>query len=277
MYIKLCNYLQIAYGEGIEEQFSFNLNQFCNKYQFPVLKTFNGMQFLDRQGIITLSQEFSEKVTVQFILESKEVIRYISLNPADENILLAMLRTYSGIYEIPANLNLTLIAKKANTTESAVIALLQKLKEKEIIDYQAKNNDATILFNEVREDERTINRISKYLENQNHLKIAQLKSVLEYVNEKNRCKSQLILDYFGETTSSNCGICSYCIQQNKPEVSPLSLTKEIIALLKTAPLNSREIQFLTKKPTDAIIFALKQLLEHELIVVKPNNQYTLKS
>ena len=101
------------------------------------------MQFLDRQGIITLSQEFSEKVIVQFIIESKEVIRYISLNPADENILLAMLRTYSGIYEIPANLNLTLIAKKANTTESAVIALLQKLKEKEIIDYQAKNNDAT--------------------------------------------------------------------------------------------------------------------------------------
>ena len=277
MYIKLCNYLQIAYGEGIEEQFSFNLNQFCNQYQFPVLKTFNGMQFLDRQGIITLSQEFSEKVTVQFIIESKEVIRYISLNPADENILLAMLRTYSGIYEIPANLNLTLIAKKANTTESAVIALLQKLKEKEIIDYQAKNNDATVLFNEVREDERTINRVSKYLENQNNLKIAQLKSVLEYVNEKNRCKSQLILDYFGETTSSNCGICSYCIQQNKPAVSPLSLTKEIIALLKTAPLNSREIQFLTKKPTDAIIFALQQLLEHELIVVKPNNQYTLKS
>ena len=277
MYIKLCNYLQIAYGEGIEEQFSFNLNQFCNKYQFPVLKTFNAMQFLDRQGIITLSQEFSEKVMVQFIIESKEVIRYISLNPAGENILLAILRTYSGIYEIPANVNLTLVAKKANTTESAVIALLQKLKEKEIINYQAKNNDATILFNEVREDERTINRISKYLENQNHLKIAQLKSVLEYVNEKNKCKSKLILDYFGETTSSNCGICSYCIQQNKPEISPLSLTKEIIALLKTAPLNSREIQFLTKKPTDTIIFALKQLLEHELIVVKPNNQYTLKS
>ncbi len=277
MYIKLCNYLQIAYGEGIEEQFSFNLNQFCNKYQFPVLKTFNGMQFLDRQGIITLSQEFSEKVIVQFIIESKEVIRYISLNPADENILLAMLRTYSGIYEIPANLNLTLIAKKANTTESAVIALLQKLKEKEIIDYQAKNNDATILFNEVREDERTINRVSKYLENQNNLKIAQLKSVLEYVKEKNRCKSQLILDYFGETTSSNCGICSYCIQQNKPDVSPLSLTKEIMAVLKTAPLNSREIQFITKKPTDAIIFALQQLLEQELIIIKPNNQYTLKS
>jgi len=28
-YIKLCNYFQIAYGEGINEQFTFNLNSFC--------------------------------------------------------------------------------------------------------------------------------------------------------------------------------------------------------------------------------------------------------
>ena len=67
MYVKLCNYFQIAYGEGIDEKFAFNLNQFCLKYQFPVLKTFNAMQFLDRQGVISLSQEFSEKVIIQFI------------------------------------------------------------------------------------------------------------------------------------------------------------------------------------------------------------------
>jgi ATP-dependent DNA helicase RecQ len=277
MYVKLCNYFKIAYGEGIDERFSFNLNHFCGQYQFPILKTFNAMQFLNRQGIITLSQEFSENVTVQFIIESKEVIRYMSLNHQDEPVILALLRTYSGIYEVPTALNLQLIAKKSNVNESTVNAILQKLKEKGLIDYHAKNNDATLIFNEIREDERTINRVSKYLENQNNLKIAQLKSVLNYVNEKKVCKSQLILNYFGETTTENCGICSYCIQKNKPEISTMSLAKKIMDLLKTEPLNSREIQFLTKNSTDDIIFALQQLLEHEVIVVKPNNKYTLKS
>lgn len=276
MYVKLCNYFQIAYGEGIDEQFSFNLNHFCAQYQFPILKVYNAMQFLDRQGILTLSQEFSEKVMVQFIIPSKEVIRYMSLNTLDEPIILALLRTYSGIHDVPAALNLPLLAKKANTTENAIAQLLLKLKDKGVIDYQAKSNDATLIFNEVREDERTINRVSKYLENQNKLKTEQLQSVLQYVNNKDTCKSRLILNYFGETKTENCGICSYCIKQTKPETNTVSLAKNILDLLKTEPLNSREIQFLTKNSAEDIIFALQQLLDHDVIIVKPNNQYTLK-
>ncbi|MES2544414.1 MAG: ATP-dependent DNA helicase RecQ [Bacteroidota bacterium] len=276
MYIKLCNYFQIAYSEETDEQFAFNLNHFCAKYQFPILKTFNALQFLDRQGIICLSKEFSEKVTVQFIIESKEVIRYMSLNKPDEAVILALLRTYSGIYEVQTPINLQVIAKKSETNEITVNELLHKLKERGIIDYHAKNNDSSLIFNEIREDERTINRISKYLDNQNNFKIAQLKSVLNYVNEKKTCKSKLILDYFGETKSSNCGVCSYCIQQNKPVTETKALTKKIIALLREESLNSRELQFLTKNSTDDVIFALQQLLENEIIIIKPNNQYSLK-
>ena len=135
MYVKLCNYFQIAYGEGINEQFSFNLNHFCLKYEFPTLKTYNAMQFLDRQGIISLSQEFSEKISIQFLIPSKEVIRYMSLNPNDEEIILAILRTYPGIYEMQTAFNLQLIAKKSNHTEAEIQAVLEKLKEKEIIEY----------------------------------------------------------------------------------------------------------------------------------------------
>jgi ATP-dependent DNA helicase RecQ len=277
MYIKLCNYFQIAYGEGIEEQFSFNLNQFCGKYEFPILKTYNAMQFLDRQGIITLSQEFSEKVTVQFIIPSKEVLRYMSLNRKDEPILLALLRSYPGIHEVPAALNMAMIAKKAETNETAVNALLHQLMEKGIIEYHAKSNDTQLIFNVIREDERTINGVSKYLEIQNNLKKEQLKSVLEFVKDTENCKSKLILNYFGENSNVNCGICSYCIGEKKPEIETEDLRELILSLLKVAPLNSREIQIHTKKSADAIIFALQNLLESNRILIKPNNKYTLKS
>jgi len=276
MYVKLCNYFQIAYGEEIEEQFSFNLNQFCGKYEFPILKTYNAMQFLDRQGIITLSQEFSEKVTVQFIIPSKEVLRYMSLNTKDEPILLALLRSYPGIHEVPAAINMGLIAKKSETDETAVNALLHQLMEKGIVKYHAKSNDTRLIFNVIREDERTINGISKYLEVQNNLKKEQLKSVLEFVKDTENCKSKLILNYFGEKSEENCGICSYCIGQKEPEIDSEDLREIIFSLLKVAPLNSREIQIHTKKSTDAIIFALQNLLESDRILIKPNNKYTLK-
>jgi ATP-dependent DNA helicase RecQ len=277
MYIKLCNYFQIAYGEGIDEQFTFNLNHFCLKYEFPTLKTYNAMQFLDRQGIINLSQEFSEKITLQFLIPSKEVIRYMSLNPNDEEIILAILRTYPGIYEMQTSFNLELIAKKSNHSTNEIQAVLNKLKEKEIIEYHSKNNDASLIFNEIREDERTISRVSKYLEKQNELKKEQLKAVLFYVNEKKVCKSKLILNYFGEKTNVDCGICSYCITKKNKKRDVASLSKEIITLLQTEDLNSRDIQNRIKNTPDDVIFVLQYLLENDIILVKPNNKYTLKS
>ncbi|PWA05436.1 RecQ family ATP-dependent DNA helicase [Flavobacterium psychrotolerans] len=277
MYIKLCNYFQIAYGEGINEQFTFNLNHFCLKYGFPTLKTYNAMQFLDRQGILNLSPEFSEKIAIQFLIPSKEVIRYISLNPNDEEILLAILRTYPGVYETQTAFNLQLIAKKSNHEVTEIQTILQKLKEKGIIEYQSKNNDATLIFNEVREDERTINRVSKYLENQNNLKKEQLKTVLHYIQEKKVCRSKLILNYFGEVTKTDCGICSNCIGKKDKKTNPKTLSEKILEHLKITDLNSREIQTKTKNDPTDILFTLQKLLENDTIMVMTNNKYTIKS
>jgi ATP-dependent DNA helicase RecQ len=276
VFSKLCNFFQIAYGEGIDEQFGFNLNQFCTKYNFPILKTYNSLQFLDRQGIITLSQEFSEKISIQFIIPSKEVIRYMSLNPNDEEIMLTILRTYPGIYDMQTAFNPQLIAKKSNRNDADVLLLLQKLKEKNIIDWIAKNNDATITFNEVREDERTINRVSKYLEAQNKLKIEQLQAVLHYSKDTKTCKQKLLMQYFGENLTADCSVCSYCITKNKKPQKQELVTEKIIELLKMQDFNSRDIQKLTKFPKDDVIFALQKLLEEETISIKSNNFYSLK-
>ena len=276
MYIKLCNYFRIGINEGLDEEFSFNLNQFCSKYNFPVLKTFNAMQFLDNQGIIGLSQGFSEKISLQFIIESKEVIRYISLNPREEEVILAILRNYAGIYENQTAIKISLIAKKANSTDSIVSAILLKLKEKEIIDYRAKNNDVTIIFNEIRDDDRTINKVAKFLENQNNLKKANFQSVLNYVNDNEHCKSRQILAYFDEKDSVDCEICSFCITKTNKKVDQRILSDKIIQLLTIQDMNSREIEKLTKNKTADVLAAIKNLLENNRIKILANNKYRLK-
>lgn len=275
VYIKLCNYFQIAYGEGFNEQFAFNLNHFCLKYNFPPLKTYNAIQFLDRQGIISLSQEFSEKISLQFLIPSKEVIRYISLNPNDEEIILTILRTYPGIYEMQTAFNLDFIAKKSNHKPAEVQAVLNKLKEKDVIEFHSKNNDTSILFNEIREDERTINKISKYLEKQNQLKKEQLQSIINYIKENQTCKNRLILAYFGEKSDADCGVCSYCISKKKVTTNTKSLSDSILTLLQTEELTSREIQEKTQTDTNAVIEVLQYLLEQEQIAIKANNKYTI--
>ena len=111
---------------------------------------------------------------------------------------------------------------------------------------------------------------------QNQLKVHQLKSVLYYIKEKNTCKSKLILRYFGEIKKDDCGICSYCISKSTPQRDTISITEKIISLLKIEELNSRDIQKISKLPKDDVIFALQDLLDKDIVYIKPNNLYSLK-
>jgi len=273
VYIKLNNYFQIAYGEGYNESFAFSLNQFCAQYQFPILKAFNSLQFLDRQGIITFQSESTEKISLQFIIPSKEVIRYISLHPHDEPIITAILRTYSGIFDVETTINPHLIAKKANTTEKHVEEVIDKLAASQCILLHAKNNDSSITFNEAREDDLTINRVAKFLEHQNKLKEEQFQSVVNYITNDETCKNKMLLAYFDEISKDDCGICSYCIAKNKTQ--PKEVPQLILQLLEKCPMNSREIENQLHISSEATIFALKLLLENNKIKINSNNQYYL--
>lgn len=273
VYVKLNNYFRIAYGEGFNESFAFNLNQFCSHYNFPILKAFNSLQFLDRQGILTFQSESSEKISLQFIIPSKEVIRYISLHPHDEPIITTILRTYSGIFDVETTINPHLVAKKSNTTEAAVEKVIDQLAESQCIILHAKNNDSSITFNEVREDDLTINRVAKFLAHQNQLKQDQFQSVIDYISNEDSCKNKLLLAYFEEITEEDCGICSYCFSKKKS--NPKENTELILKLLQKDNLSSREIENSLQISPEATIFALQLLLEHHKIAINSYNQYYL--
>lgn len=274
VYHALNNYFQIAYGEGTGAIFTFNLQIFCQKYNFPVSKTFSCIQFLDREGILTFNNETNDKAQIQFLIESREIIRYISLNPKDEPIINAILRTYPGIFEQLTAINTILIANKSNTTEETIIVLLQKLQQQGIIELHLFSNDSKIIFNEPREDDYTINRISKHLNNQNQLKIEKFEAILAFVNDKKTCKSVLISNYFGEENETACGICSTCLQQKQENLK--DSTSVITNLLQKSAMTSQELQHSSQLSNEALIFALQTLLENDIIFLNQNKKYQIK-
>lgn len=276
VYARLNSYLQIAYGEGINTTYPFSLNDFCQQYKLPVVKTYNVLQFLDRQGIVTLSKEFAEKLNIQFIIPSKEVIRYISLNPADEETILTILRNYPGIFDIETAVNAKIITKKSGKTEQELVKLLERLEQKNIITYRNTGTDSSLTFNEIREDNLTINRIAKFLEKQNEIKQRQFEAVINYITDKAKCKSRLILEYFDEEDVKDCGICSSCVAKNKTAKNPTEIAKAIIELLKDSALDSRSIENVLDITPQETVTALQLLLDSNNITINTYNQYTLK-
>jgi len=276
LYRKLSSYFQISYGEGVDNTFDFNFNDFCKTYKFNSILAYNALLLLDRNSIITLSKQFNQRTIVQFIVSNASLFHYLETHTDCNIITKSILRTYGGIFEQETKINTSLVAEKANSKEEAVFAVLIQLEKAEIITLKNSKTDAQITYLQPREDEKTINRISTTITQQNNLKEKQIASVLKYINNNDLCKSIQLLSYFGEKEVDACGICSVCIESKpiKP-VDSKTIKHEIIKALEVSDLSSRDLFKLLSFSELQINSTIKDLLEYNIISITKINTYTL--
>ncbi|MEH6513775.1 MAG: RecQ family ATP-dependent DNA helicase, partial [Maribacter arcticus] len=118
IYLKLNNYFQIGYGEFTETKFQLNFNEFCSVYKLNSFLTYNALLILDRNSVISLSENFSKKQTIKFKTDKETLYRYIAENPKLENFIKVVLRTYGGLFEFDTQINTYLLEKKTHISES---------------------------------------------------------------------------------------------------------------------------------------------------------------
>jgi len=277
VYKKLNTYFQIAYGEQLDKVFDFDFASFCKKYELNFSITYNALLVLDRTGIIALSKQFSQNTFVQFTTSNHALFSYLDTHEKLALITKSILRTYGGIFDHVTKINKSVIVKKVGCKDNDIDKVLQQLEKDDIITLQQNKTDASIVFLVPREDDSTINSISKIIKQQNKLKVKQVTSVLNYIENDSTCKSQQLLGYFGETTSDTCGICSVCIkpqlQQSKKNAE---LELQILELLKSKKLNSRELSHELTVNEQLVLKTISQLLEHNKIEITASNCYKLK-
>ena len=277
IYRTLSNYFQIPYGEGEFTKHNFGFSEFCKTYNLNTLLAYNALNSLDRLGIIQLSQEFGRKSIVQFLISSEKVLQYFEQDTTVSVIGKTILRLYGGIFEMPTAINLDLIVTKTGQTIETVISVLKKMERDQVVEMMLQVTDATLTFLVPREDDKTINVISREVEALNRKKKAQVNSVLNYITNTKTCRSVQLVSYFGETTASKCGICSVCKKQTSKfsKTDMQQLAGQILALLEESELTSREIsEKLTFAETD-ILKVLRLLMDTEKISANPKKQYYL--
>jgi ATP-dependent DNA helicase RecQ len=224
-----------------------------------------------------LSQHFSYQTQLQFIVSNEALFGYIERHRDLEIIIKSVLRTYGGIFEHLLKIDIGLIANKVSETEEQVIAALNQLKKDNIVEFHFSNTDSEITFLQAREDDKTINRIAKIVEQQHHLKTQQIQAVLDYVSNDHLCKNIQLLQYFGEEHLEPCGICSVCLSK-KPNKSHnfKEVQNNIILALEKQPLSSRKLESQLKYKETEILEVLKTLIEHDIIEVTAANTYKIK-
>jgi ATP-dependent DNA helicase RecQ len=277
LYRRLCNYFQISYGEGEYTTHSFSFTDFCKTYNLNSLLTYNGLTALDRLGVIQLSNQFGRKTILKFLIDSDKILRYFEQDLSVSVIGKTILRLYGGIFESPTAINLELVSSKTGQTIETIISTLKKMENDAVIELKLHHTDSSITFIVPREDDKTINVISKELETLNQKKKEEVKSVLNYIENTSVCKSIQLVSYFGEKTAQACGICSVCASQ---EASPskeetILISKKILLLLEDVQLTSREISEKLIFAEAKIIFVLRLLQDVGKIKINTKNQYYL--
>jgi ATP-dependent DNA helicase RecQ len=66
-------------------------------------------------------------------------------------------------------------------------------------------------------------------------------SIVEYVSSEDRCRSQIIENYFGDKASKECGVCDVCLRKRRGEESQAPVVERIMALLRESELDIKEL------------------------------------
>lgn len=275
IYNKLNNYFQIAYGEGSNERYRLNFNEFCSVYRLNTMLAYNVLKLLDRNSVIALSEAFHRKSSIQFIASKENLMAYLDRNKALDDFIKLILRTYGGIFENETKINTYSLAKKLNYSEKKVFENLEVLASDEIIAYNASHSDLELTFLVPREDEHTINKFAKNVKEQNLLKEYQVEAILSYINNNAICRSKQLLSYFDEKDTKPCGICDVCRDVVVYDNNLEALKKDILGLLKMKNVSSRELQKQLGCASDALIHILKELLEEDMIRLNTKNEYEI--
>lgn len=276
LYAHLNTYFQVSYGDSISEILTLKFNTFCKRYDLNPNMTYNGLRILDQNSVVSLSENFNEKTLLKFVAPRADIFNYLDTHRKSAGIIQTILRTYGGITDFETRIKIPLIQKKTRESEKKIKQLLKQLHKDGIVEYKHSSSDLELLFLVPREDDRTINVFAQRILDLNAVKEKNLDTMLDYVRNTNSCRSVFLLNYFGEKKKERCGRCDICSKGNKGPSSKI-LAETIIGLLKSSPLNSRQLASAMEIDESFLLKTLKILLEEEDIVLNHKNEYEINS
>ena len=274
IYQLLNQHLFISKGELALEAYTFNLSDFCEKYKLNIYQSYNAIQILEKEEILTYNQNNNKISSIYFKSSHESVIRYTTNNPKQIKLIQYLLRNYGGVFENRVAIIETSIAKELHTTNSAIQSQLNQLEKDGIIEYLYQSNDSEIQFLVMREDAITMNRISKSIKQRNLIKKNKSTSMTQYVTDNQACRNKQLLHYFKEVNNKVCGICDVCIEQKKKKPKEEDLTHIILSLFdKHQELSSKEIVILLNTKEQSITKTIQFLLENNKLILTETNTY----
>ena len=222
VYDQLAYFYQIGVGSGYNACFEFPLERFCRIYKHFPIPTVSALNILTRAGYIDFKEEDDMQARVMFSVERDDLYKLRGNEPQEDAVIVALLRNYTGLFQGYQYIDEGVIAEQCGLTQPQVYMTLRALTQKHILDFIPQKHIPFIRYTQRREEsERLV--ISKSIYDDLKIRFAErIEKMLEYANSGNICRSRMLLRYFGETNTEDCGQCDVCLNEKRSWTPPES-------------------------------------------------------
>lgn len=278
VYQALANYYQLPIGSGFNESYDFNIVEFSNQYNFKVFTVFNCLKFLEKEGYIYLSEATFNPSRVKFELNKSELYEFQVKHPHHDLLIKTILRSYGGIFENYIKIDETELAQRLKTSKPKIEEGLHYLNSLDVISYLPQTTQPQLTYLTERLEDKNVVISAQHYHDRKEIAVKKMESVIYYATSKHKCRSEILLNYFGEKDTYRCGVCDVCLERNKLELSDVefsSVSDQIKKVLKESPLPMTElVNHVKDVRDDKIIKVIQWLMENGKI--KPNQENLLE-
>lgn len=266
VYEALGNYYQIAVGYGLDTVYDFSLIEFCTAYKFAFLPTHHALKILELSGYIEYTEEVDNASRLHFTATREDLYKYLHQNKQTDAVIQTILRSYTGLFSDYVYIDEKLIATRSGTSPKQVYDILVGLSKFRIINYIPHKKTPLIIYTQTREDQKYLNIPRRAYEARKNRFENRIEKVLEYINETQYCRPRMLLAYFGETNSQDCGCCDVCLSRNSSGLTNYeynSIRETLLNLLTTNPILVKDLIPQMAFPEDKVLTSIRFLAEHD--------------
>lgn len=261
-------YYQMAMGDGRGCTFAFNIDEFCRNFKHFPVQTDSALKILTRAGYLEYTDEQDNASRIMFTITKEELYRIREQSEDTEKLLRILLRSYTGLFTDYAYISEDNLSTRSGLSKQQIYETLLSLSRQHILHYIPAKKTPYIIYTRERQETERIYLSKEVYEDRKESYVQRINAMIEYAESENRCRSRMLLRYFGEKNEHNCGQCDVCLQQHQSGLKSgefESISQQLQALLKENPLSLQEIKDKMQVPENHLMKVVSYLVSEEII------------
>ncbi len=271
IYNEVCYYYSMALGDGLDCTYEFSLVDFCKSYRHPTLQTDSALRILTRMGYLEYVEEMEFASRLRFIVEKDTLYRFKGITGDYELLVNALLRNYSGLFTDYVYIDERYLSRITGLTRHRMYEIFISLSNSGIVAYAPSKKCPVITFTRHRVTGSELRFAHEVYDERKAAFSERLNSVISYATRTDRCRSRLLLEYFGEKNTHPCGRCDVCVAEPSAATETMLPAREqLLSLLSDGASHPLEELDTLKLSRTAMRVLLRELCDEELITISGN-------